>query len=152
MANTHNFDGQLKDTISWLNINDNTKILVREEILSSNLYQDYVNKYGLHNNLRIILQEYNTSSNYDSTNNYSCEELLTRLVAIYDTLQPRGTESSNNSGLCNQDDLLKLLHEQFDEMSSGMCPQGRTHRLFYVVWSHSFVEPNEIVQSTNLQE
>ncbi len=120
---THLFDGKLKNTIKSV-LDNNIILLSRTEVIDSNLYNDYVNKYNLHVNFQIILQDYNTSNNYDRSNEYSCEIILTEIIKIYNLLN-----------IEQKEDLLSLLNEQFEEMKSGMCPQGRTHRLFYILFT-----------------
>lgn len=133
--NTHELDGKLIEQIPFL-IDRNTTIS-REKLIESQMYQDYVDKYAIHQNLLTILQDYNTIRNYDSTNNYSCEMIFYKLDKIYNSLnQMKPVENDNNAGDKNLD-FLDLLHQQLNEMTSGMCPQGRTHRLLYIVFTFS---------------
>lgn len=134
--NTHDLDGKLKDGLEILGINSNERIISREEFISSELYNDYVNAYTLHPNLQTILQDFNTSRNYDPTNNYSCEILLSIIVKIYSRIHIENRKCEHDK--CGEViDFLKFFHDQLNEMSSGMCAQGRTHRLLFVIFAFS---------------
>jgi hypothetical protein len=58
----------------------------------------------------------NQNPNYDNDNNlYACD----LMYLLYEKIV-----------LQNSTEHLKLLYEQLDDMSSGLCPQGRSTRLF----------------------
>lgn len=139
--NAHSLDGNLKNVIPQLIPNTNAALLSREGFIASKFYCDYVGAFRLHPNLQTILQSYNTSANYDSTNNYSCEMVLTRIVEIYD---------DDNLTDGQRIDILTLFDIQLDEMSSGMCPQGRTHRLLMFLFAQGSVPARRVLPLASL--
>lgn len=68
--------------------------------------------------LKKVVDDFGQTANYDYSNNISADDLL-NFIYLYETE--------------NVDELLDMLCIQFNEMISGLCPQGRTHRLFQVV-------------------
>jgi hypothetical protein len=124
--NTHYFDGKLLPD----------KALLHEHILRAesipkdqklNAFYDLRAKLSPNHNLNTIINDFNLyghapGPNYDPTNDLYADDLL---YLCYELLQRSCA-----------DDLIKLLNEQFEEMSSGMCPQGRTHRLISVVLAY----------------
>ena len=66
--------------------------------------------------LDVMIKDYGTDKNYDKTNNICGVDLL-YLISYH---------------LDNKDFII-LLNEQLENMSSGFCQQGRTHRLFQLV-------------------
>lgn len=113
--NTHVFDGILKEYSQQ--ILKNTHVLDCASFLDSSFYRYYLRftDNNPHTNMITIINDYGTNANRDETNDYSCELILSKIVEI-------SPEPSN--------DILDVFQTQLDEMSSGMCPQGRTHRLF----------------------
>jgi hypothetical protein len=78
---------------------------------------------GAKRNLKIILDDFQHANhkNYDHTNDLHAEDILFYLGKLVAKL----CRSSIN-------DFLDLVNLQLDEMSSGICPQGRTHRFYQV--------------------
>jgi len=66
-------------------------------------------------NLEIVLHDFQHQphKNYDHTNDLHADDLLYFL-----------------SELALSEDLMDLVNMQFEEMTGGLCPQGRTHRLY----------------------
>lgn len=75
---------------------------------------------GARNNFLAIAQG---QGNYDNANNLYADQLL---YACYLLLVNKNFDK----------DLLVQLAIQLDEMSSGMCPQGRTTRLYQVLYAN----------------
>lgn len=70
-----------------------------------------------------ILYGHAPGPNYDPTNDLYADDLLYLCYLLVQDPRLR-------------DGLIRFLNEQFEEMSTGMCPQGRTHRLFSVVFAY----------------
>lgn len=68
--------------------------------------------------LDIMIRDYGTDKNYDATNKISADDLL------YLTSYHTGDEN-----------FIILINEQLENMASGFCAQGRTHRLFQVIFA-----------------
>jgi hypothetical protein len=64
----------------------------------------------------------NPNANYDPTNNFYADDILYLILSKLDTTY----------SIEFQKDILLLLDEIFEEMYSGMCAQGRTHRLYQI--------------------
>lgn len=92
-------------------------LLLRNELFKSSYFG-----VNAQRNFDIILNDYyHTKLTYDNTNQLWVCDLLyicSKLVEKYKK---------------EDIDFLDLCAIQFDEMSSGMCVQGRTHRLFQIV-------------------
>lgn len=72
--------------------------------------------------LDIIVGSIGTAANYDPSNDLWVDDLL------YLCSQRLFTSPSEFNR-----DFLELLTVQLEEMQSGLCPQGRTHRLFQIL-------------------
>jgi hypothetical protein len=118
-TDTHFYDGK---------INHNIGVRTPEErtVIIDNLLDLYIsNQIPIHNNFRTIVRDMNTSANYDSSNNYHAEDILCHIAEF---ILDKANEEQRK-------DIIVNLNIQFEEMSSGMCPQGRTHRLYQVYYS-----------------
>lgn len=115
----HIFDGQLLRTKTSLSpYLENAFQMSSEEKLKAferlrSLIQPNVN-------FEIIVNDFRTGPNYDATNDlyaddilYICAELLSKVP--------------------DKECFISVLNQQLSEMSTGMCPQGRTHRLIQVI-------------------
>ena len=84
-----------------------------------------INKVNIIHNLNTIVSDFSrfgrniNSPNYDPSNNYYACELL--LLSSYI--------------LKRDEELYPLFFEQIDDMSTGMCPPGRTTRLLQFIIS-----------------
>ena len=70
------------------------------------------------NSLQIIVSRLGTMGNYDPTNKLSGDDLL-YLVALRLSR--------------NYEDFLPMLIVQLEDLSTGSCPQGVSHRLFQIL-------------------
>lgn len=125
--NVHQFDGQLFPDKSLLQ-----EHLHRAALISKDQKQNSFLKLRTmllpNNNLDTIIHDFyiygrNIGPNYDPTNDLYADDLL---YLCYELLHRS----------FDHNDLTALLNDQFNEMSSGMCPQGRTHRLISVVLAY----------------
>jgi hypothetical protein len=66
--------------------------------------------------LKQIVDSIGTNANYDNTNDLNVDDLL---VLCYNKRQNK--------------DFINELEIQLIDMSSGSCPQGRTHRLYQII-------------------
>ena len=125
--NTHYYDGKLVDTVpvDVKNIPDVQK-LERIRALQAMLPQLVkLTPQAIHN-LNTIVEDYASAggaNNHDSTNGLKAEELLCMIHGLMTV----------NAADEKRKDVAVLLADQLHEMSSGMCPQGRTHRLYQVI-------------------
>lgn len=126
--NVHFFDGQLKNIYEIFS-QDFSRVRnlkeekltefekLREEILAEKNNQSIIN-------LDIIINTFKNGGmeNYDASNNvYACDILY--LIC----------ELINNSDEELKKEYISLLISQLEEMSGGLCPPGRTTRLFQVL-------------------
>lgn len=133
LLNTHTYDGQLKyvklylkkyyDLIDNVEIDD-LKIKINDgyQFLLEN------NKFDNTSNLtfQTLFNSIGTGANYDSTNDINADHLL--YFCVYEILEKK------------DNDFVDLFIIQLNEMQSGMCPQGRTHRLIQILIS--FITPD----------
>lgn len=64
--------------------------------------------------------------NYDNTNDLYADDLLYILYILVQTITEIDVKT----------DLIDLINIQLDEMNSGMCASGRTHRLFQIICAY----------------
>lgn len=120
--NTHYYDGKLQNTQletllnSIYNLSKETKsrafIELRQKLTELTTFDQEARR-----NYDIIIYDFHHQNhkNYDHSNNLHADDLLCLI-------------STKNSI-----DLLELLCLQLKEMTGGMCPQGRTHRLYQII-------------------
>lgn len=119
--NTHYYDGQLQNSTLEMLLNPihdlsrNSKAYAFNQ-LKNKLKQIHAFDHESCRNYNIVVNDFHTQNhkNYDHTNNLWADDLL-YLLSEYVVRFP---------------DLLDLLALQFKEMTGGLCPQGRTHRLY----------------------
>lgn len=110
---THYYDGKLIDLYTFI-LAERVELLkdlrdrFREVLLSLNSKLSLV----AYNVLVILINSIGTGSNFDNTNNINGDDLL--LIC---------------SSLVDNEDFILLLNSQLEEMTGGMCPQGRVDRL-----------------------
>lgn len=129
--NTHYYDGKLSKlyTVDFINkleevskIQKETKIACFQKLVSL-----VKTKQGLRNLQTIIrdLEKFGRSENspnYDGANKlHTCDLLMICCELL-------GKDDAEKV-----DDFLQLFNIQLAEMSSGMCAQGRTTRLFQII-------------------
>lgn len=112
--NTHSYDGKINTSLlsyNILSIEDKqelgAKLLIKAKEVMSHTAVNY---------LENIISNIGTQSNIDITNNLTADDLIPLCLIYYD----------------NQE-FMKILEEQLEDMATGFCPQGRTHRLFQVI-------------------
>lgn len=119
--NTHYYDGQLHNAFLETllnpihNLSKNTKATAFSK-LKHKLNQSAAFDQEARKNYNIVVHDfhYQNHKNYDHTNNLWADDLLYLLSEYIHSFR----------------DLLDLLAVQFKEMTNGLCPQGRTHRLY----------------------
>ena len=117
--NTHFYDGRLDNSLEAEL--EKVKMLPKEEKLRGlALLREHLPATSFEN-FDIIMNEFLRGGplNYDSSNNLHAEDLL------YLCSQSLEKYSWDHT-------LIDLLNTQFIDMNTGICPQGRTHRLFQV--------------------
>jgi len=122
--NTHYYDGKLENTINNYKYemihcedpNNESKILFAMNYLKEVCVQKGCS-FKAKNSLNKIIQD--RHNNIDHVNGLNAEILL---YMIY----TRIINSNNN-------EYFDLLNSQLDEMSNGMCPQGRCIRLLQIL-------------------
>ena len=122
MVNTHNYDGRLDisllpdlATISELTIEEKIKRGRDIRAIAVDVFDSIPLKY-----LDLIISSIGTASNVDHTNGLVADDLLC-ICWVY-------RENPN---------FMIELETQLNDMSTGFCPQGRTHRLFQVLVAFS---------------
>lgn len=120
--NTHYYDGKidtsllpkLKDfSVLSLEEKKETAEKLRSKVKSS--FSSLAMKYLNH-----IIFDIGTNSNIDTTNNLTADDLICYCWSFKD----------NN-------DFIKELEVQLEDMNTGFCQQGRTHRLFQLLKAYN---------------
>ena len=126
--NTHHYDGKLylkRDEIDNMIAKiDQTKKKDAFEKLTKNIKKT-TNNNNVHRCLNALVNNCNrktSSPNYDSINMMYADDLLYLCCQAIE---------GNIGGEDN--DVFDLLIHQLNEMASGMCPQGRTTRLYQII-------------------
>jgi hypothetical protein len=115
MTDTHAYDGLL--SIKQLsNLIDVQELSLEQKKERGNELANILQNPTALKYLREIITCIGSSSNFDSSNNMSADDLIA-LCWIY----------RYNPNFINE------LEIQLSDMSSGFCPQGRTHRLFQLI-------------------
>jgi hypothetical protein len=104
--NVHKFDGEIDTSHLIIEVID-TDV---NKLLECNL--SAVAKH----NLQILIKSLGTGKNYDNSNKINGDELLYMCLNHIDN-----------------EDFIKNLNIQLEDMSNGLCPQGRTHRLYQLL-------------------
>lgn len=79
--------------------------------------------------LKILIDDYSKNSNYDGTNDVKAEDILKILALIWQNVKLEKQASK---------DFLEEFSIQILDMKTGMCPQGRTIRLWQI--SEAYIE------------
>lgn len=154
--NTHFYDGKLKEAKAQLTpyLDDVGKIAFQDKLelfakFTSLLVLRPTTTQQSQHNLSVIIADYQKCKdcgksqqpgdpNYDASNNLASEDLLYFLADLVCQVKTP-----------HQDDFLDLANQQFTEMSSGMCPQGRAYRILQVIWpTLDFVMKSQITASS----
>jgi hypothetical protein len=123
LLNTHFYDGQLGDRLREIEVHLQRACLIPKDrkLSAFDELDGMITKRGsARHNLHSVIQSYrhSTNANYDQSNRYDASDMLWLCYELIRT---------------NRDDVLPILEMQLEDMSSGMCSQGRTHRLLQVV-------------------
>ena len=129
----HDYDRQ----ISWKllpkiapRITESSQLSMVDKLAIFRNIQSYLSSFpsfagGPRNNYETIVRDYTShhhnrtgNPNYDDTDDLFADDLLALMVEL---LTPLTDETPR---------VAQLLIEHFDDMSSGMCPQGRCKRLY----------------------
>lgn len=141
MQNTHFYDGKLKEAKEQLipYLDDIAKMTKDKKLVlftsfasllvsrvsttqqSQHNLQTIITDYQKYMNLR--LEDTLKDPNYDPSNDLHAADLLYFLADLIMKIPEK-----------EQGDFLDLANQQFTEMSSGMCPQGRAYRILQVIW------------------
>ena len=123
MTDTHIYDGNLNINILSDSMKENLLIIntlsleeKREKCKEiRNIASRIFTPISLHY-LDLIINSIGSEHNFDPTNNLNADDLLC-LCWYYR----------------NNNDFLNELELQLSDISTGSCPQGRTHRLFQIL-------------------
>lgn len=129
--NIHQFDGKLDLTLTpkileiyLLPVSE--KIRLGVELLDA---CNFFSQQAFHN-LKILVDSIGTISNIDTTHNIIIPDKNYIHLSVDDCICLCNLYKYNKDFLCE-------LEIQLIDMSTGMCPQGRTHRLLQILnaWS-----------------
>lgn len=109
--NTHSFDGKWQDHFT-----PERSISSEEEWSVVEKMKQWSLSAGGHFVLRILLDDYQKAGNFDPIAKSSCDYLLYLIAKKL---------GENPSG-----EMLGLFDEILREMQTGLCPQGRSTRLY----------------------
>lgn len=109
----HTYDGKLQNT---LRVN-NLLSITDKKTLASTLITP-IQKINLESSLLLskLISDIGTGANYDPTNKISADDLLVLCSEKKDSV-----------------DFIQELIIQLQDMKTGMCSQGRTHRLYQLI-------------------
>jgi hypothetical protein len=116
----HHYDGKLIDLLlpfreSFL---EASKVSKEEKITVFRQFQSKITDTSASHNLNTIIASIGQASNCDPSNNIKADDILWLLIKKLDSNQP----------------VPSIIIEAIGaDMSTGMCPQGRTHRLFQLL-------------------
>lgn len=111
VLNTHTYDGKLnRESVGELTLSETEKKERANELLS------YVSDNVAKHFLRQIIDDFGKPANFDPSNSLRADDLVCLCW----------THRENK-------DFVSLLQLQLRDMSTGFCPQGRTHRLFQLL-------------------
>jgi hypothetical protein len=126
---THLYDGKLIDRKLCIERRGPPIATTEEKLIAFSLISQRLNQHPRFNgrtrqNFETIVNDFKhlgraRGPNYDSTNGLYADDMLYLCCKAYDMTEEKK-------------DLIELLVCQFEEMTTGMCPQGRTHRLFQI--------------------
>lgn len=139
----HHYDGGLHSIKTRLPFPINREISTEMQELNDakEAILEYCNKImpelkpTSQNIFRQLLNDYGTNANHDPSNNLRVENFLLYF-----------------SGIPYNKDFIELLDLQIEEMQSGMCPQGRTHRLLNAILPFIDFEQNAVAEEENTQD
>lgn len=122
--NIHIFDGQLLEAKALLSVylESAAEVSSEDKIMAFEQLKTFIQP---NLNFDIIVNDFKTfghnlGSNYDPTNELYADDLLYLCAILLEKLD-------------NTDEFLFIFNQQLIDMSTGMCPQGRTHRLFQII-------------------
>lgn len=128
LTNTHFYDGKLGELKAFLepDLLQTGQRTAEEKLAFFQLLRTKLPRTA-HRNFDIVVQDFiktgrTPGPNYDPTNNLYADDLLYLCGSLAQNFDWDPI-------------LIDLLAAQFIEMSTGMCAQGRTHRLFQVLWA-----------------
>jgi hypothetical protein len=111
----HTFDGQLLEIktflLPYLEISPENKF---------NVFQQLKILIGSNVTFDIIVNNSKSNENYDPTNDLYADDLLYICGIIAENIP-------------DKDSFVSTFNEQLTDMSTGMCAQGRVHRLFQII-------------------
>ena len=122
LTETHFYDGQLEKAVLEADLSRASQKTSEEKLAAFGLLRSLLPKIT-HHNFDVIVRDFirtgrTKGANYDPTNDLYADDLLYLC-----------------SELSSDPVLIDLLTAQLVDMSTGICPQGRTHRLFQVLWA-----------------
>jgi hypothetical protein len=122
----HYYDGHWEEVCDYI---DKAK-LIADKIPNINALRKRLEKYGCSAQAMANFNIIASSNTYDPINKIHVHDLLYILEEVC-----KGYEDCT--------DLLKMIVEQLEDMSTGLCAQGRTTRLHQLMVS--FVEEEHIL-------
>lgn len=130
----HVFDAQLSKTRELL-----------KEIGTSNISNEdiiYLAQQIKHPNMDIIVRDlvkygYKGNMNTDTSNNLYIGDVLILLCEIFYKLINKCNNKCNDN--CEYKNFINMLIEQLNDMSSGMCSQGRIYRILQIVLAYKYI-------------
>lgn len=121
-ANTHTYDGNIPKSLVFvegqmLPINDNVVDVIIDKAIILKFQPEAI--FRLH----IMKNDMGTLNNYDATNDLWVDELLMLCARHVHNI-----------------DFMQELHIQLMDMETGFCPQGRTHRIFQLLFCFKHIK------------
>ncbi len=115
MTDTHSYDGLLSTT-QLSNLIDVQKLSIEQKKERGNDLCNIIKNSVALKYLHEIISSIGSNQNFDPTNNISADDLIA-LCWLYR----------------HNPNFIDELEIQLSDMTTGFCPQGRTHRLFQLV-------------------
>jgi hypothetical protein len=124
----HIFDGQFSEGKEYLlqYIQLASQIPFEDKLIA---FEQLRNRIQLNATFDIIVNDFRISggisaANYNPIDNLHAGDLLYLCAQLVEKLP-------------DNDVLISVINQQFTEMHTGLCPSGRTHRLFQVIMAFS---------------
>ena len=123
-TNTHDYDSRLNSCSKTRKTLEKFKYIYDEQFLrifAEEISHDIDTEVS--SRLMVIVNDYSKNANYDGTNDVKAEDILKVLAVIW-----QDVKFNKQYRKCFVDELsLQIL-----DMKTGMCPQGRTIRLWQI--------------------
>ena len=141
---THHYDGVLgnemvftKEFLASNGMSYDAKLAIVNTFISDILGFNLPEKDNACNDyLRTIVAQWGTSQNYDATNDVHAEDMLYILALEFNNMRLLFCSDEHFVNNTSLQDFCRELFIQLSDVQTGACPQGRTTRLWQIVYGY----------------